>query len=58
MNDRVALKRDVPKDSLKAGDVGRIVLAYPNGIVEVEFLDEAGARKALVTLRPEEIQPA
>jgi hypothetical protein len=34
------------------------VLAYPNGILEVEFLDVAGARKALVTCRPGEVAPA
>ena len=55
---RVALRRPFPKDSLVAGEVGRVVLAYPNGIAEVEFLDGAGARKALITCRPEDIAPA
>lgn len=57
-SDRVALRRDFPKDNLAAGEVGRVVLAYPNGIVEVEFLDAAGARKALITCRPEDVAPA
>jgi hypothetical protein len=58
MGQRVALRRDIPKDHLVAGEVGRVVLAYPNGIAEVEFLDDAGARKALITCRPEDIAPA
>jgi hypothetical protein len=56
--DQVSLRRDIPKDQLVAGNVGRVVLAYPNGIMEVEFLDAEGARKALITCRPEEVAPA
>ena len=56
--DRVALQRDLPKDGLNRGDVGSVVLAYPNGVVEVEFLDEAGARKALITCKPADVAPA
>jgi hypothetical protein len=55
---RVALARDFPKDNLVAGEVGRVVLAYPNGIVEVEFSDGMGARKALITCRPGDVIPA
>ena len=58
MGQRVALLKPFPKDLLVAGEVGRIVLAYPNGICEVEFADAAGARKALITCRPEDIAPA
>lgn len=51
---RVKLLKDSPKDGLSAGAVGKVVLAYPNGIVEVEFLGSDGARAALLTLRPGE----
>jgi hypothetical protein len=50
----VKLLKDSPKDGLSAGAVGKVVLAYPNGIVEVEFLGSDGARAALLTLRPGE----
>ncbi len=56
--DRVALQRDLPKDGLARGDVGSVVLAYPNGVMEVEFLDAAGARKALITCRPDDVTSA
>jgi len=55
---KVQILKDSPKDSLVAGTIGRVVLAYPNGIVEVEFLDEKGARRALITLRPGEFIPS
>jgi hypothetical protein len=56
--ERVQLRKDIPKDQLVKGELGRVVLAYPNGIVEVEFFDAAGARKALITCRPEDVAPA
>ena len=54
---KVQLLRDSPKDQLQKGEVGRVVLAYPNGIVEVEFLGGDGKRKALLTLRSGEFRP-
>ena len=54
---KIQLLRDSPKDQLQKGEMGRVVLAYPNGIIEAEFLDGAGARKALLTLRPGEYRP-
>jgi hypothetical protein len=54
---KVLLLRDAPRDQLAKGEVGRVVLAYPNGIVEVEFFDGAGVRRALLTLKPGEFRP-
>lgn len=58
IGDRIALRTPRPRDDLAAGAVGRVVLAYPGGIMEVEFLDAAGARKALITCRPDDVIPA
>ena len=58
--DTVVLLRDYPNEGLKKGDVGAIVMIYkePNEAYEVEFINEEGITKALITLLPDEITKA
>jgi len=52
----VVLKKDIPADGLKAGDVGAVVEKYgPKGI-EVEFVTGAGRTQALVTLDIDDVR--
>ncbi len=53
----VVLKEDRPEYGLKAGDVGVVVLAYPDGAYEVEFVDNEGHTVALLTLGERELAP-
>lgn len=55
--DVVALIKDRPEDKLKKGDKGAIVMVHiqPNEAYEVEFVDDLGKTKALLTLLPYEI---
>ena len=70
-NDAVKLKHNVPANSpttwrgvplvdLAAGDIGTIVMVYTNDSIhyeyEVEFVDEDGVTRGLVTLSEEEIE--
>jgi len=49
--DMVVLTRDLPADSLKAGDIGTIVLVHGNGVgFEVEFTNLAGDTLAVLTV--------
>jgi hypothetical protein len=52
----VVLKKDIPADGLKVGDVGAVVEKYgPKGI-EVEFVTGAGRTQALVTLDIDDVR--
>ena len=54
----VVLRRDFPAHSLNAGDTGTVVHVYGDGIAyEVEFVEESGYTKALLTLKPDQIGP-
>ena len=70
-NDVVRLKHDVPAKSstawpgapsapLKTGDKGAIVMVYTNDSVhyeyEVEFVDETGTTRGLLTLKEDDIE--
>lgn len=55
-HDIVALLRDRPADDLRAGDVGAVVHCYSEAkAFEVEFVDERGVSKCVVTLDSTEI---
>jgi hypothetical protein len=44
-HDRVVLKRGIPKQGLKTGDVGTVIHVYKKGeVFEVEFLTLHGKR--------------
>jgi len=47
--DTVVLKKDIPAQGLKAGDVGAVVEKYGSKGVEVEFVTGSGRTQALVT---------
>lgn len=50
-HDVVALTVDLPADGLSSGDVGAVVHCYSDGqTCEVEFVDEQGRSRAVVTL--------
>jgi len=54
----VVLTVDVPRESLKAGDVGTVVHMYRDGrAYEVEFLTLDGTTAAVVTLEANQIRP-
>ena len=54
--DVVVLKRDLPTQGLKRGDLGAVVdLRGPEAIV-VEFVAASGRTQALVTLGPDDIR--
>jgi len=51
-HDRVVLTEDVPREGLKAGDVGTIVHIHAGGeAYEVEFICLDGQTVAVVTLK-------
>jgi len=56
--DTVVLMKDYPNEGLKKGDIGAVVMMHtkPNEAYEVEFVGEGGITKALLTLRPDEIE--
>ncbi len=50
-HDVVTVTTDVPEERLSAGDVGAIVHRYPeNDVYEVDFVDEHGRARGVVTL--------
>jgi hypothetical protein len=54
--DTVVLKKDMPAQGLKAGDVGAVVETYGSTGLEVEFVTGAGRTQALVTLRVDDVR--
>jgi hypothetical protein len=54
----VVLKRDLPEEGLRAGDLGAVVHLYETAdAYEVEFVRADGKTVALVTLTPADIRP-
>lgn len=54
--DIVALTHSIEENNLKEGDIGTIVEVYGNSeAYEVEFVNENGETKALLTLNPTDI---
>jgi Domain of unknown function (DUF4926) len=62
-HDVVALLEDVPAKQfesdravlLRRGQIGTVVMSYPNGACEVEFADRDGRAFAILSLRPEQL---
>jgi len=56
--DTVVLKRDLPDEGLRAGDLGAVVHLYDTAeAYEVEFVRADGRTVALVTLTPADVRP-
>ena len=57
-HDRVVLKKAIPHQGLKVGDVGTVVHVYKNGeAFEVEFLTLHGETVAVATLEASQVRP-
>ncbi len=54
--DTVVLKKDMPAQGLRAGDVGAVVEKYGSKGIEVEFVTGAGRTQALVTLKSDDVR--
>jgi len=48
--DSVVLLKSIPSKKVRRGDVGCVVEVHKPAIYEIEFVDENGNTKALVTL--------
>jgi hypothetical protein len=56
--DEAILRRDLPDEGLRAGDVGVVVHAYASGrAYEVEFMTADGDTVAVVTLDADDVEP-
>jgi hypothetical protein len=63
MHDLVALLQDVRTKHfesrrsllLRRGQIGTVVMRYPDGACEVEFADRDGRAFAILSLRPEQL---
>lgn len=56
-HDLVVLRRDIPAHGLEVGDVGVVVGVYPEGGLEVEFVNAGGITLAVLTLSKDELRP-
>ncbi len=56
--DVVELIRDLPKASLREGDVGTVVFVYRPDVFEVEFVTATGKTLALETITRSDVRPA
>ncbi len=55
---RIVLTSDLPKEGLKAGDVGTVVHVYANGeAFEIEFLTLDGKTAAVATVTASQLRP-
>ncbi len=56
-HDRVVLTSDLPREHLKAGDVGTVVHVYTEGgALEVEFLTLEGKTVAVATVMASQVR--
>jgi Domain of unknown function (DUF4926) len=53
----VILTTDLPDHSLKAGDLGTVVLVREHSGCEVEFMTLGGETVAVVSLSPDQVRP-
>lgn len=57
-HDRIVLTTDLPKEGLKAGDVGTVVHVHGQGVAfEVEFLTLDGGTAAIATVLASQVRP-
>jgi hypothetical protein len=54
--DSVVLRRDLPEQGLRAGDLGAVVEIYGEHGLEVEFVQGSGQTRALVTLKTNDVR--
>lgn len=56
-HDYIVLTQDLPKNGLKAGDIGTVVHIHKGGAgYEVEFMTLTGETVAMVTLLPSQLR--
>jgi hypothetical protein len=57
-HERIALKRNIPAEGLKAGDVGTVIHVHKKGAAfEVEFLTLHGETITVTTLDASQVRP-
>jgi hypothetical protein len=57
-HDCVVLTADLPKERLKAGDVGTVIHIHKDGVAyEVEFMTFAGKTIAIATVKAAHLRP-
>lgn len=57
-HDRVVLKRSIPDQNLKAGDVGTVIHVHKKGeAFEVEFLTLHGETVGIATVTASQVRP-
>lgn len=56
-HDLVVLRRNLPERSLEVGAVGVAVEVYPDGSLEVEFVNAAGETLGVITLGSADVRP-
>jgi len=57
-HDRIVLTSDLPKEGLKAGDVGTVIHVHEGGkAFEVEFLTLDGKTVAVATVQASHVRP-
>lgn len=58
VGDAVKVLTGYPEEDVKSGDLGTVVFCFeePSEGYEVEFLDEEGYTKAVLTLEPNEFE--
>jgi len=52
----VVLAHDIIEHGLRAGDLGTVVMVYPENGIEVEFVRGSGATEAMLTLSNDDIR--
>ncbi len=54
--DTVVLRRDLPDQGLREGDLGAVVQVYEPDGLEVEFVTASGRTEALLTLKASDVR--
>ena len=54
--DTVVLRRDLPEQGLRTGDLGAVVQVYGDEAIEVEFVTASGRTQALITLNTQDVR--
>ena len=52
----VVLAHDIVESDLRAGDLGTVVMVYPQNGIEVEFVRGSGATQASLSLSNEDVR--
>jgi hypothetical protein len=57
-HDRVVLKKEIPEQGLKTGDVGTVIHVHKEGAAfEIEFVALDGETLAIATLEASQVRP-